>query len=683
MTATQFLLGAVRLALILVPLLSLAHRLRRRLVPDAHRALGVLAECVMAVSLLTVGAELLGLAGLLGAFALGALFAAGWVAAHLSLGADRTRAPRPGRTASHATSVTTVCATVAALIVVAPQWLLGTANSLGSGMLNFDTLWYHMPFAAGFAQTGSVTGIHFTQADPITAYYPANSELVHAVGITALHGDFLSPLMSLLWLAIGLLGAWCLGLRWRVAPQTLAAGCLVFGLPVLSATQPGEAFNDIAGLAMLLAGLALIVSAEGGLRAQFAGGLAVGFALGTKYTFLVPAAVVLVAVPLFAERGRRLRHLGAIAAAIGLTGGWWYLRNLIDVGNPLGLRVHLGPLALPGPRSPVADSLQQTVLSELEHTALWGSRFAPGLAHALGPLWPLLLATYLVVVVLALRVGSDWRIRTLALCAVAGGAAYLIFPTGATALQQGTSLFEVNLRYATPAIAIAILLLPVVVRERAPACLGVLAPAMLVVLLAAQFEHQLWPTQPTRHVAFLAGTAVAAAATWAILRWAPRARLTKHRLALLGLVATIAAGGAAYGAERHYFDRRYLAGGTPIPGAAALYRWAQHLGGRSPVALYGLLTQYPLSGAHSDVRVDYLGEHTPGGGYGPISSCELWRQTIDRGHYRWLVLSPAPTGTIPVSWSAHDPAAHLVLHPTPAIWVFALSGPLRPAGCGA
>ena len=178
MTATQFLLGAVRLALILVPLLSLAHRLRRRLVPDAHRALGVLAECVMAVSLLTVGAELLGLAGLLGAFALGALFAAGWVAAHLSLGADRTRAPRPGRTASHATSVTTVCATVAALIVVAPQWLLGTANSLGSGMLNFDTLWYHMPFAAGFAQTGSVTGIHFTQADPITAYYPANSELV-------------------------------------------------------------------------------------------------------------------------------------------------------------------------------------------------------------------------------------------------------------------------------------------------------------------------------------------------------------------------------------------------------------------------------------------------------------------------------------------------------------------------
>ena len=119
----------------------------------------------------------------------------------------------------------------AAIAVVAGQWLLQTANALGAGMFNFDTLWYHMPFAARFAQTGSVTAVQFTQADPFVAYYPANSELFHSIGIIALHSDFLSPLLNLMWLAIALLASWCLGRPWRVARWTLVAGCLVVCLP--------------------------------------------------------------------------------------------------------------------------------------------------------------------------------------------------------------------------------------------------------------------------------------------------------------------------------------------------------------------------------------------------------------------------------------------------------------------
>lgn len=81
--------------------------------------------------------------------------------------------------------------------VAVTQWAVQTADSLGSGMPSFDTLWYHMPFAARFAQTGSVTAIQFTQADPFVAYYPANSELLHAVGIVAMRSDLLSPLLNL------------------------------------------------------------------------------------------------------------------------------------------------------------------------------------------------------------------------------------------------------------------------------------------------------------------------------------------------------------------------------------------------------------------------------------------------------------------------------------------------------
>ena len=55
----------------------------------------------------------------------------------------------------------------------------------------------------------------------------------------------------------------------------------------------------------------------------------------------------------------------AVALAALLTGGWWYLHNLILIGNPLGTRLQVGPLTLPGPRSPLAASSQRTLLSQL------------------------------------------------------------------------------------------------------------------------------------------------------------------------------------------------------------------------------------------------------------------------------------------------------------------------------
>jgi hypothetical protein len=85
---------------------------------------------------------------------------------------------------------------VAAAVVVwlaVAQWALATADALGDGMFSFDVLWYQMPFAALFAQTGSVTAIQFTEADPFVAYYPATAELFHALGIVAWRNDFLSP----------------------------------------------------------------------------------------------------------------------------------------------------------------------------------------------------------------------------------------------------------------------------------------------------------------------------------------------------------------------------------------------------------------------------------------------------------------------------------------------------------
>jgi hypothetical protein len=130
---------------------------------------------------------------------------------------------------------------------------------------------------------------------PLGAYYPASAELFHAIGIVALRNDFLSALLNLGWMALALLAAWCAGRRWELQWLTLATDALLLSLPVLGTTQPGEAFNDIVGLASLMAALALLLTVERGRLELFA------------------TAVVLVA----AAARRRLPELSRAVVAAG------------------------------------------------------------------------------------------------------------------------------------------------------------------------------------------------------------------------------------------------------------------------------------------------------------------------------------------------------------------------------
>jgi hypothetical protein len=676
MTIGWFSVAMLRLAAIVLPAWVIAHVLRLRFL-RASGAVAALAEAVLALGVVLVGAELLGLVSLMRFAPLLVLL---WVAALVSLRWSKSNSGKsahdrvPG--VGEQRKVGGLSAAIAVVVVVA-QWLVQTANALGGGMFNFDTLWYHMPFAARFAETGSVTAIQFTQADPFVAYYPANSELFHALGIVALHNDFLSPVINLMWLAIALLAAWCIGARWGIQRLTLTAGALVMSLPVLSTTQPGEAFNDIVGLATLLAAVALVSGGGDDMFQLVVAGLALGIAVGTKYTFIIPAAAMIAGIAWRAPRAQRTRTFGALTAPLAVTGGWWYLRDLIAVGNPLGLRIRLGPLQLPGPVSALANALQQTVISEIRHLSLWGSRFAPGLDHALGPLWPLLLIAYLGAVIAGVALTADTTVRVLAVTAALAGVSYMFFPTGASALQQGTTLFEVNLRYAMPALALAIVLIPILASLRAPSLLPILGPAFLLVLVASQLEHALWPTQTARHLVFLLGTTTAATVAWNVRRMRPT------RLAIAVPVAAsilLVGAGATFAVQRHYFARRYLLNEPNAAGLGAIYRWAQTVS-HARIALYGTLEQYPLYGARDTNQVDYLGVRTPAGGFRPIANCRSWRTTISTGRYQYLVLTPGPTTAIPIDWTQPDPALAMVLHPTADDYVFRITGPLHPQLC--
>ena len=93
--------------------------------------------------------------------------------------------------------------------------------------------------------------------------------------------------------------------------------------PGLVATQPGGAYTDVVGFALLAAAMAVLVTCdlpsrsagcpEARLPAICVAALATGLSLGTKFTFVLPAAALTIGVWAIAPRGVRVpprSHVG-------------------------------------------------------------------------------------------------------------------------------------------------------------------------------------------------------------------------------------------------------------------------------------------------------------------------------------------------------------------------------------
>ena len=156
---------------------------------------------------------------------------------------------------------------LAAAAFLAAHWATGLQDVWARGMLTFDTLWYHGPFAAKIAETGSVWPLHFTDPLYLNWFYPQNSELLHGAGIALFDRDLFSPLINFGWLGICLLAAWCIGRPYGVAPLSVVAVALVIDIGPMVPREAGTPANDVAPVAMLLAAAAVLVNAAAQARA--------------------------------------------------------------------------------------------------------------------------------------------------------------------------------------------------------------------------------------------------------------------------------------------------------------------------------------------------------------------------------------------------------------------------------
>ncbi|MGE5407909.1 MAG: hypothetical protein ACM3NV_04800, partial [Syntrophothermus sp.] len=298
--------------------------LRRWIVPEFSGALARLADATIAVALLVISLEVLGTLSLLyEGWIIFFTIAVGLLAA--LLGRQMAPAERREVMAPKVQTAALLIAVAVASFTVA-EWTFPSQLSLDQGMFGGDTTWYHMPFAATFAQEHSTVHLHFTDPLRLAAwFYPQSSELIHGAAIAIFKSDWLSPLINLIWLAIALLAAWCVGRPYKVGPATLVAAAIVLDSGVMIETQPGEGRNDIMGLAFLIAFAAFLINGhqrrapqEGAVQDEperdaplldkgplVLAGVAAGLAASVKLTFLIPVAAIAIGVVVFSGRGRR------------------------------------------------------------------------------------------------------------------------------------------------------------------------------------------------------------------------------------------------------------------------------------------------------------------------------------------------------------------------------------------
>lgn len=661
-------------------------RWRRAVLPAWHGPIGVLAQATAALAAVTFLGIALGVAGLLQPLPLVLASAilgigSGLVASatpHPAAGAttDTELAPRTARSCAIGVSYASI-AVVAHLRAV---WEL----LRGGGIVDYDSLWYHLPVAADFARAGRITDV-VDVGNPPTSYFPFDGELLHAIGIVLLDHDLTSVVMNLGWLLLALLAAWCIGEPSGRGGLTTGAMALVATMPLTILSQAGTANVDLAVLALCAAAVAFLLR-----RPPLRGGVAlasvtVGLLVGIKIS-AVP--LVIAALVVVTARAHRRFAVASLVASVTCLSSVWYVRNLVTTGHPLpSLGVSLPFFEL---TRAVPDPVDCSPDNVLAWTGRWDAvrrTMVPELSWAYGTWWPAVLALGVagpVVVLVRPRLVRPPELsaaapaRVLAVASVGLWSGYLLTPGtgGLHAGSLGPTCFGYNQRFAMAAVALGLLCVLLALPDRRPT---VLHGGVVILLLLNLVD---------RGVGGAIASAIAGVVVGAAVHFRSVHRLAMAKspdgaparfLGLLGIAGVLVVLGSV--ASEEYLERRYddTYFEEPLTEAA---RWAGRQSG-ARIATAGFLLRAPLHGSGADNLVAFVPDPAETDPFSRATTCDDWRTALVEGRFTHVVLAPGTIGgDTPAedAWVRDDPRATLLFSDGPTR-VYELDEDVRPTPC--
>jgi hypothetical protein len=199
-----------------------------------------------------------------------------------------------------------------------------------------DALAYHLPAAILWLQKKRIVLFQTWFFNPANTYSPLAGSMFITWLLAPIGNDALARFVQI--------GPWFLvffsileigtSIGATLPAAALAALATVLSRPFISESILAK--DDLFVAACFLATVAALASNR--LSAKFGSlrlGIAIGLMLATKYTALLSLPILLLGIDAPFRAGWRWRQWSAAIGAAALLAGPWYLRNLLDWGNPL------------------------------------------------------------------------------------------------------------------------------------------------------------------------------------------------------------------------------------------------------------------------------------------------------------------------------------------------------------
>lgn len=336
-----------------------------------------------------------------------------------------------------------------------------------------DWVSFTLPNVANWIHAGSLFDTtQFLPLFPVSAY-PNNGDVLYLAAILPWHDDAFVRFIGLPVLALIGIAVYALARELR-APASLAVLAAAVALSLRAITGPAleGAKPDGFMLAAFGAGLVFLVRhARTHQRSDLVlAGLGLGLALGARWYGLSSAVVVVgvwAAAWLVARRREWRWVMGrgaALCGVIALGGGFWIVRNVIVLGNPIGT-VEIAPFGVTlfaGQPDPLRDLLGSSLASYLDNPRILEAYALPDYTAALGLPGVALAATLVAGAAIVLRhrrrLGHvEVVVAALVVCAVGIAVAYATTPGSAQGFvgRPLPGLIGGNSRWLMPAALIA------------------------------------------------------------------------------------------------------------------------------------------------------------------------------------------------------------------------------------
>jgi hypothetical protein len=268
----------------------------------------------------------------------------------------------------------------------------------------------------------------------------------------------------------------------------------------------------------------------------------------------------------------------------------------------------------------------------------------------LGARWWLVVVLAAVGTVAAL-VSPRVPLRGLGVVALVTAAAYLFTP--ATGGGHDARCFSFNTRFATPALALGLILLPLAFAKTR---LGPLLSVVVLALTLALTVH------PSHEFAPLAGAFVLLAGVCLLGTRIRRALPRRTSVALAVALALLAVLGGRH-EQRAYAQFRYdrATFSDPVAPIAGRLRHVH----KARIAVVGLAENYPFYGADLSNRVGYPARRDEAR-FLPYPTCRGWLLALDNGRYDYVVTARESTAdSRATAWTRRYPGARELLGSAP------------------